>query len=66
MHAGATMPQPDPSQVQGTVVSHGRRSPDATTPFEDDEFLPGLGTAVFWVVLSYVFVNLVLMPAYVV
>ncbi|NVO04562.1 MAG: hypothetical protein HXX19_00640 [Rhodoferax sp.] len=37
---------------------------DAPNPFDEVEFLPGLGVAVLWVVLSYVFVNLLLMPVH--
>jgi hypothetical protein len=39
--------------------------PDAYNPFDEVELLPGLGAAVLWVVLSYVFVNLLLLPAHV-
>ena len=38
------------------------RSPQADNPFEDEEFLPGLGVAVLIVVLAYVLVNLLLLP----
>jgi hypothetical protein len=33
-------------------------------PVDEVEILPGLGIAVFWVVLSYVFVNLLLLPVH--
>jgi hypothetical protein len=33
-------------------------------PFDDVELLPGLGVAVLWVVLSYVLVNLLLLPVH--
>lgn len=36
--------------------------PVADNPFDDVEFLPGLGTAVLIVVLAYVLVNLLLLP----
>jgi hypothetical protein len=31
-------------------------------PFDEVEFLPGLGVAVLWVVVAYVVVNLLLLP----
>jgi hypothetical protein len=37
-------------------------SPQADNPFDDVEFLPGLGVAVLIVVLAYVLVNLLLLP----
>jgi hypothetical protein len=36
--------------------------PAEYNPFDEIEILPGLGIAVLWVVLSYVFVNLLLLP----
>ena len=38
------------------------QSPSEYNPFDEVEILPGLGIAVLWVVLSYVFVNLLLLP----
>jgi hypothetical protein len=40
------------------------KSADQTdyNPFDEVEFLPGLGLAVLWVVLAVVFVNLLLLP----
>lgn len=40
-----------------------RQAPHEDNPFDDVEELPGLGLAVLWVVLSYVLVSLLLMPA---
>jgi hypothetical protein len=39
-------------------------SPAEYNPFDEVEILPGLGIAVLWVVLSYVFVNLLLLPVH--
>jgi hypothetical protein len=39
-------------------------SPAEYNPFDEVEILPGLGVAVLWVVLSYVFVNLLLLPVH--
>lgn len=36
--------------------------PQADNPFDDVEFLPGLGVAILIVVLAYVLVNLLLLP----
>jgi hypothetical protein len=47
-----------------------RRSPEEWTcptdynPFDEVEFLPGLGIAVLWVVLAYGFVHLLLLPVH--
>jgi hypothetical protein len=38
--------------------------PAEYNPFDEVEILPGLGIAVLWVVLSYVFVNLLLLPVH--
>ena len=38
--------------------------PTDYNPFDEVEILPGLGIAVLWVVLSYVFVNLLLLPVH--
>jgi hypothetical protein len=38
--------------------------PTEYNPFDEVEILPGLGIAVLWVVLSYVFVNLLLLPVH--
>jgi hypothetical protein len=38
--------------------------PAEYNPFDEVEFLPGLGVAVAWVVLAYVFVNLLLLPVH--
>jgi hypothetical protein len=38
--------------------------PSDYNPFDEVEFLPGLGVAVLWVVLAYVFVNLLLLPVH--
>jgi hypothetical protein len=38
--------------------------PAEYNPFDEIEILPGLGIAVLWVVLSYVFVNLLLLPVH--
>ena len=40
------------------------RIPAEYNPFDEVEILPGLGLAVLWVVLSYVFVNLLLLPVH--
>lgn len=40
------------------------RIPAEYNPFDEVEILPGLGIAVLWVVLSYVFVNLLLLPVH--
>lgn len=37
-------------------------APQGDNPFDDVEFLPGLGVAVLIVVLAYVLVNLLLLP----
>jgi hypothetical protein len=42
--------------------AHGQHAPAEPNPFDKEEALPGLGIAVLWVVLSYVFVTLMLMP----
>ena len=39
-------------------------NPAEYNPFDEVEILPGLGIAVLWVVLSYVFVNLLLLPVH--
>ena len=39
-------------------------NPAEYNPFDEVEFLPGLGLAVLWVVLAYVFVNLLLLPVH--
>ena len=39
-------------------------SPAEYNPFDKVEYLPGLGIAVLWVVLSFVFVNLLLLPVH--
>jgi hypothetical protein len=39
-------------------------NPTEYNPFDEVEILPGLGIAVLWVVLSYVFVNLLLLPVH--
>jgi hypothetical protein len=39
-------------------------SPAEYNPFDEVEILPGLGIAVLWVALSYVFVNLLLLPVH--
>jgi hypothetical protein len=54
-----------PEQLQPSDKSEPY-DPNAYNPFDEVEFLPGLGTAVLWVVLSYVFVNLLLLPVHVV
>ncbi len=38
--------------------------PTDCNPFDEVEVLPGLGIAVLWVVLSYVFVHLMLLPVH--
>jgi hypothetical protein len=57
---------PTGQHTPGTDAIHpqDRHADDAPNPFEDVEFLPGLGVAVLWVLLSYVFVNLLLMPVH--
>jgi hypothetical protein len=40
------------------------KDPTEYNPFDEVEILPGLGIAVLWVVLSYVFVNLLLLPVH--
>jgi hypothetical protein len=60
------MPIPDPKQRSGTAAAQDAYDPEAVNPFDGVEFLPGLGVAVLWVVLSYVFVSLLLMPVHVV
>lgn len=39
-------------------------APADYNPFDEVEFLPGLGVAVLWVVLAYVLVNLLLLPVH--
>jgi len=39
-------------------------NPADYNPFDEVEILPGLGIAVLWVVVSYVFVNLLLLPVH--
>jgi hypothetical protein len=53
-----TMTAPAPTQQPTLAPS------EEPNPFDDVEFLPGLGVAVLWVVLAYVFVNLLLLPVH--
>lgn len=39
-------------------------NPPEYNPFDAVEFLPGLSVAVLWVVVAYVFVNLLLLPGH--
>jgi hypothetical protein len=58
------MPTAAPTPAPKALYPQEHPDADAPNPFEDVEFLPGLGVAVLWVVLSYVFVNLLLMPVH--
>jgi hypothetical protein len=53
------MSHPEKSQ-HSEKISHC--DPDAYNPFDEIEFLPGLGRAVLCVVVAYVFVNLLMLP----
>ena len=58
------MPQPDTLARLQPAVSQDPNDPYASNPFDDVEFLPGLGLAVVYVVLAYVFVSLMLLPVH--
>ncbi|WP_158558942.1 hypothetical protein [Rhodoferax lacus] len=49
-----------------TASRHTRptSAPLEANPFDKEEVLPGLGIAVLWVVLSYVFVSLLMLPVH--
>jgi hypothetical protein len=58
------MPTAAPTPAPKALYPQDHPDSEAPNPFEEVEFLPGLGVAVLWVVLSYVFVNLLLMPVH--
>lgn len=53
-------PFQDPADELGK--SADQTGPADYNPFDEVEFLPGLGIAVLWVVLAVLFVNLLLLP----
>lgn len=54
-----------PAPPQTTICEPEEAThPDDYNPFDEVEFLPGLGVAVLWVVLSWVLVNLLLLPVH--
>jgi len=55
------MSHPEKLQRSDSVAPY---DPDAYNPFDEVEFLPGLGLATLWVVLAFVFVNLLLLPVH--
>ena len=50
-----------PSRPSAPQAAH-RADPKEANPFDGVDELPGLGIAVLWVVLSYVFVPLLMLP----
>jgi len=54
---------PNTTQAPRHLPEEGANPADYN-PFDEVEILPGLGIAVLWVVVSYVFVNLLLLPVH--
>jgi hypothetical protein len=47
-----------------TQAAEKGEDPAEYNPFDEVEFLPGLGVAVLWVVLAFGLVNLLLLPVH--
>jgi hypothetical protein len=55
-----------PFSTASRQTRHNSQTSDPleVNPFDKEEVLPGLGIAVLWVVLSYVFVSMLMMPVH--